>query len=143
MFDLGWTEIAFLLALALVVIGPRDLPKLARGLGQMKAKIRRLMQDAQFSLKKLELEVDRIDNPAPPDGQPDYYHLLPEHVRKAMETTEPVRDAAVKQKIEADFEAAVADIRARLQRDSLASSTTTPASSAAAPSAASSSHTKD
>lgn len=113
MFDLGWTEIAFILTLALVVIGPKDLPKLARAVGKLQGKIRRIYQDMQFSLKKLELEVDRIENPPPANGQPDYFHLLPEHVRKAMEMSEPVRDAAVRQKIDADFEAAMATLRAQ------------------------------
>lgn len=93
MFDLGWSEIAFVVALALIVIGPRDLPKLARGMGKAQGKLRRLYQDAQFSLKKLELEVDRIDNPPPANGQPDYAHLLPDHVRKAMDAAGPAPDA--------------------------------------------------
>ena len=113
MFDLGWSEIAFLLALALIVIGPKDLPKLARGIGKFHGKVRRVYHDMQFSLKKLELEVDRIENPPAANGQPDYFHLLPEHVRKAMEMSEPVRDAAVKQQIEADYHTAMAEIHAR------------------------------
>lgn len=137
MFDLGWTEITFILALALIVIGPKDLPRLARGVGQLQGKIRRLVQDAQFSLKKLELEVDRIENPPPPNGQPDYFHLLPEHVRKAMEMNEPVRDAAVREKIEADFEAAMADLRARHEAQrAAAANTQTPYAPATPPSTA-------
>ena len=112
MFDLGWSEIAFLLALALIVIGPKDLPKLARGIGKFHGKVRSVYHDMQFSLKKLELEVDRIENPPAANGQPDYFHLLPEHVRKAMEMSEPVRDAAVKQQIEADYHTAMAEIHA-------------------------------
>ncbi len=130
MFDLGWSEIAFLLALALIVIGPKDLPKLARGIGKFHGKARRVYHDLQFSLKKLELEVERMENPPAANGQPDYFHLLPEHVRKAMEMREPVRDAAVKQQIEADYHAAMAEIHARQAASIAASSAgivTTPA----------------
>lgn len=136
MFDLGWTEIAFIFALALIVIGPKDLPKLARSVGKLQGKIRRLYQDAQFSLKKLELEVDCIENPPSANGQPDYFNLLPEHVRKAMEMSEPVRDAAVRQKIDADYEAAMADLRARHEAQIAASTSAPPSSSDTAPAAA-------
>jgi sec-independent protein translocase protein TatB len=40
MLDLGWSEIAVIAVLALVVIGPKDLPKVLRTVGRWVRKIR-------------------------------------------------------------------------------------------------------
>jgi sec-independent protein translocase protein TatB len=34
MFDLGWTELLVIGAVAIIVVGPKDLPKLMRAVGQ-------------------------------------------------------------------------------------------------------------
>ncbi len=53
MFDLGWTELLVVGVVALIVVGPRDLPQMFRTLGQFTAKARgmareftRAMEDA-------------------------------------------------------------------------------------------------
>jgi sec-independent protein translocase protein TatB len=42
MLDLGWSEIAVIAVLALIVIGPKDLPKVLRTVGRWVRKIRAL-----------------------------------------------------------------------------------------------------
>jgi sec-independent protein translocase protein TatB len=34
MFEIGWSEMVVILVVALVVIGPKDLPRVARSLGK-------------------------------------------------------------------------------------------------------------
>ena len=38
MLDLGWTELLVIGIVALIVVGPKDLPKMFRTLGQIMAK---------------------------------------------------------------------------------------------------------
>ena len=45
MFDIGWTELVIIGVVALIVIGPRDLPEMFRTLGRFTAKARSMSRD--------------------------------------------------------------------------------------------------
>ena len=62
MFDLGWAEMAIIMLVALIVIGPKDLPKVARTIGQWTGKARALARDFHRSLDDMarEAELDEI-----------------------------------------------------------------------------------
>ncbi|MDO5528855.1 MAG: Sec-independent protein translocase protein TatB [Paracoccus sp. (in: a-proteobacteria)] len=45
MFDIGWTELLLIGIVALIVVGPRDLPVLFRALGRMTAKARAMARE--------------------------------------------------------------------------------------------------
>jgi sec-independent protein translocase protein TatB len=64
MFDIGWSEMAVILLVALVVIGPKDLPKVARQIGKWSAKARSMARDFQRSIDDMarEAELDDIKN---------------------------------------------------------------------------------
>jgi sec-independent protein translocase protein TatB len=72
MFDIGWSELLVIAVVAIIVVGPKDLPRLMRTFGQYAGKLRRMAADfqQQFGDAMREAEV--------------------EEVRKAMES---VRDA--------------------------------------------------
>jgi sec-independent protein translocase protein TatB len=61
MFDIGWSEMAVIMLVALVVIGPRDLPRLARTLGQWVAKGRAMAREFQRSLEDMAREAELDD----------------------------------------------------------------------------------
>ncbi len=50
MFDLGWTEILVVGIVALIVVGPKDLPKMFRTLGQVMAKARAMAREFQRAM---------------------------------------------------------------------------------------------
>jgi sec-independent protein translocase protein TatB len=62
MFDLSWGEIALIGIVALIVIGPKELPGLLRGMGQALAKLRRMASDFQYQFNQAlqEAEVDKV-----------------------------------------------------------------------------------
>ena len=62
MFDIGWGEFMVVGVVALVVIGPKDLPKVMRTMGQATAKLRRMASEfqAQFQEAMREAEIDEI-----------------------------------------------------------------------------------
>src|SRR5687767_14473131 len=62
MFDMSWGEVMVIGAVALIVIGPKDLPKALRTVGNMTAKVRRMASEfqSQFNDAMREAELDEI-----------------------------------------------------------------------------------
>jgi sec-independent protein translocase protein TatB len=90
MFDIGWSELLLIAVVALVVIGPKELPGALRTLGQWMTKMRRMasefqnqFQDAirEAELAELKKEVDEMAAKASSYTQ---YNPL-EDVRKDIE----------------------------------------------------------
>ncbi len=61
MFGLDWSELALIAAVALVVIGPKDLPRVLRTAGQWAARARSMARDFQRSLEDIVHEADLGD----------------------------------------------------------------------------------
>lgn len=51
MLDIGWTELLLIGVVALIVVGPKDLPKMFRALGQMTAKARGMAREFQRAME--------------------------------------------------------------------------------------------
>jgi sec-independent protein translocase protein TatB len=62
MFDIGWSELLVIAVVAIVVVGPKDLPKLMRGFGHYAGKLRRAASDfqRQFEEAMRESEVEEV-----------------------------------------------------------------------------------
>ena len=58
MFDIGWTEMAVIALLLLMVIGPRELPTMMRTVGRYVRKARMLTRDFQHSLDEMAREAE-------------------------------------------------------------------------------------
>jgi TatA/E family protein of Tat protein translocase len=65
-FNLGFTEMAVIFVVALLVFGPNKLPELARNLGKSLAEFRRASND----LRRTIMEAD-TPAPRPPQGPAD------------------------------------------------------------------------
>lgn len=59
MLDIAWTEFLLIGILALILIGPKELPVVLRTLGQWIAKARHMAQQFQFYVEDMGSEVDR------------------------------------------------------------------------------------
>jgi sec-independent protein translocase protein TatB len=64
MFDIGWTELLLIAVVAIVVIGPKDLPRAMRSVGQWTTKVKRMAGDfqRQFNEAVREAELDDVKN---------------------------------------------------------------------------------
>jgi sec-independent protein translocase protein TatB len=62
MFDIGWSELLVIAVVAIVVVGPKDLPRLMRTFGHYAGKLRRAAADfqRQFEEAMRESEVDEV-----------------------------------------------------------------------------------
>jgi sec-independent protein translocase protein TatB len=58
MFDLAWSEIALIGVVALVVIGPKDLPEAIRGIAQGIGKLRKMAGEFQSQADELVREAN-------------------------------------------------------------------------------------
>ncbi|MBZ8132556.1 Sec-independent protein translocase protein TatB [Afifella sp. IM 167] len=65
MFDIGWTEIAVIAGVAIIVVGPKDLPGMLRTVGRTMGQVRRTANDfkRQFddALRDAERQADLED----------------------------------------------------------------------------------
>jgi len=61
MFDLGWSELLLIAVVAIIVVGPRDLPRLMRSVGQYVTKARRMARDLQNQFNDALREADLDD----------------------------------------------------------------------------------
>ena len=103
MFDLSWSELLLIGVVALIFIGPKELPGVLRTLGQWMSKIRRMAGDFQnqfhdamreAELADLKKEVDEMAAHAA-----NYSNFDPlADVRKEMETAQRDIEGAVTDK---------------------------------------------
>jgi sec-independent protein translocase protein TatB len=61
MFDISWTEFLLIGAVALVVIGPKELPGVMRSLGQWTRKLRGMAADFQNQFQEAMREAEMAD----------------------------------------------------------------------------------
>ncbi|MSP88460.1 MAG: twin-arginine translocase subunit TatB [Alphaproteobacteria bacterium] len=61
MFDFAWSEMALIAVVALVVLGPKELPYLLRTAGQWVAKARELARDFQGQVDEMVREAELAD----------------------------------------------------------------------------------
>ncbi len=64
MFDIGWTELLVLAVIAILIVGPKDLPRMLYALGQTVGKMRRQADEfrRQFNESMREAGMDDVRN---------------------------------------------------------------------------------
>ena len=75
MFGIGMPELLLILALALIVLGPKKLPELAKALGKGLAEFRRATDEIKDEFRQMEHEIDDASltataKPEPPLEKP-------------------------------------------------------------------------
>ena len=62
MFDIGWQEIIILMLIALIVVGPKDLPRVVKTAGQWMGKARGYARDFQRTIEEAAdaTEIDAV-----------------------------------------------------------------------------------
>ncbi len=70
MFGIGMPELILILAVALIVLGPKKLPEIARALGKGLAEFRRATDDLKDEFRQIEHEVQENSAKATVDDDP-------------------------------------------------------------------------
>ena len=62
MFDIGWSELLVIAVVAIIVVGPKELPRLMRTFGHYVGKLRRMAADfqRQFEDAVRDSEIDEV-----------------------------------------------------------------------------------
>ena len=61
MFDIGWSELVVIGVVALIVIGPKELPGVLRAVGHWMGKIRRMASEFQGQFQEAMREAEMAD----------------------------------------------------------------------------------
>ena len=61
MFDIGWSELVVIGVVALIAIGPKELPGVLRSAGQWMGKVRRMASDFQDQFREAMREAEVAD----------------------------------------------------------------------------------
>jgi sec-independent protein translocase protein TatB len=77
MLDVAWPELIVIGAVALVAVGPKDLPKVMHALGRLAGKARNAMHDLSVVIEQVGHEAEMAEKkdkeektpPEPPHGQ--------------------------------------------------------------------------
>jgi sec-independent protein translocase protein TatB len=97
-FGVGYTELLVIAVVALLVVGPKDLPKLLRHLGRFTASVRRMAAEFQRHLDEVAREAD-VDKVTSEIREATRFDLGEAEMRKAaadlrstLENTAPAAD---------------------------------------------------
>jgi len=99
MLDIGWSEMAIIVVVALFVIGPRELPKVLRTLGRYVGKIKAVAREFQDSIDEVvrESEIGEVKKQIEAAGRTDFTKKVADtidpdnKIGKAMDFTEITR----------------------------------------------------
>lgn len=105
MFDIGWSELLLIAIIAVIFIGPKDIPVAMRALGRMMGKARAITREFQASIDEVmrESELDelrrQIEKAAEPVRLDDDTGGVPEKpaAKPLGETAKPQDEAAKKE----------------------------------------------
>ncbi|TWG95547.1 sec-independent protein translocase protein TatB [Mesorhizobium sp. J18] len=103
MFDVGWPELLVIAIVMIVVVGPKDLPRMLRQFGRTTAKLRAMAGDfrKQFDEALKEAELDEVRNIANEARKFDPRNEIRKHLSPMEKAAQDVRDgfdAAMKPK---------------------------------------------
>jgi sec-independent protein translocase protein TatB len=85
MFDIGFSEILVIAVVALIVIGPERLPKVARTLGHLFGRMQRYVNDVKADISR-EMELDELRKLQ--DSMQDAARSVEQSVNREISATE-------------------------------------------------------
>jgi sec-independent protein translocase protein TatB len=113
MFDISWTEFLLIGVVALIFIGPKELPAVLRTLGQWTRKVRSMAADFQSQFQEAMREAEMADLKKQVDD-----------IAHDIKSYDPLKD------VRADVEAAGKDIQSSLEKPVMTSTSESAASEA-------------
>jgi sec-independent protein translocase protein TatB len=78
LFDMSWSELLLIAVVALIVIGPKDLPRVVKTFVQFARKARNLAREFQAGVEEMsrEAELDSLKSEIEAAGSTDFHHEI-------------------------------------------------------------------
>ena len=97
MFDIGFSELMVIALVALIVIGPERLPRVARTLGHLAGRLQRYVSDVKADINR-EVELDELKKMR--DSMQEAASGFESSVNSELKKTETELNQAVEGKVE-------------------------------------------
>ncbi|MEO8717165.1 MAG: Sec-independent protein translocase protein TatB [Burkholderiales bacterium] len=102
MFDLGFSELMVIALVALIVIGPERLPRVARTLGDLAGRLQRYVADVKADINR-EVELDELRKMR--DSMQEAASGMESSFKEELNKTESELNAAAEGKADAEMKA--------------------------------------
>ena len=119
MFDIGWQELFILAVLAIIVIGPKDLPRAIRTITKWIRKARSMARDFQDGLDEVVREAD-VDDPKKELDTPGGLDIAKKIEDAVDPTSEITKDMDLDKDLYDEMSGAVDDLKKITNPDSAA-----------------------
>lgn len=131
MFDLGWQEFILIAIVTVIVVGPKDLPRVIRSISQWVRKARSMAREFQSSLEEVAREAELED------VRREMQSISKDGIGKSLEkqfdpdgsvrsTVEEARKSANTDEIEADLKAIDSEAKSGMSKSAPAPSSAEP-----------------
>ena len=110
MFDIGWSELLLVAVLAIVFVGPKDLPRVMRVAGQYVARMRAMAREFQQSFEDLARESELDDLRKEVEAlRRDTMTPLPSTAEKTASVTSGLAETSLARPLPDDIDPAMAE----------------------------------
>jgi len=106
MFDIGWSELLVIGVVALIAIGPKELPGVLRSVGHWMGKIRRMASEFQGQFQEAMREAEMADLKKHADELSDSARSLTSSLTSSLDPTNIMGDVNAETKPAAETAAA-------------------------------------
>ncbi|RMF08055.1 MAG: twin-arginine translocase subunit TatB [Alphaproteobacteria bacterium] len=134
MFDIGWTEILIIAVVAIIVVGPKDLPRMLRTLGRYAGKMKRAASDfrEQFDDALRESELKELQSTVSDIGDLNPVNQIRDSVTESLDplkkTAEDIKGGIEKKEPKGDAPAPASGAAAKAAKKAKPSSKSAAAS---------------
>ncbi|GAB4237344.1 MAG: hypothetical protein Kow0032_23090 [Methyloligellaceae bacterium] len=124
MFDIGWTELLIIAVVAIIVVGPKDLPRMLRTLGRYAGKMKRAASDfrEQFDDALRESELKELQSTVSDIGDLNPVNQIRDSVTESLDplkkTAEDIKGGIEKKEPKGDAPAPESDGAAKAAKPS-------------------------
>jgi sec-independent protein translocase protein TatB len=96
MLDMSWGEIMVIGAVALIVIGPKDLPKALRTIGQVTGKLRRMAAEFQGQFNEVKKQLQGVNDSVSSIGNTNFNPIqtIRDELKTSIEAPVPAPEKA-------------------------------------------------
>ena len=117
MLDIGWVELSIIALITILVVGPKEIPRVLRTVTQIMRKVRGMASEFQSGIDELarEAELDDLKKDIEKTASKDFASELENTIDPTGEVTESVREIETSLKDDLDGDSATKNVAEAIQ----------------------------